>query len=246
MRFPIVELQHPVSLLMPVCNEAEVIESVIEEWYEEVIRYLPAGSELVIDEAASTDGTREILQRLQGKYEFMRINYRERKDGYANAIRRLYASASCPLVFVTDSDGQFIPKDFWILAHYINTYDMVRGAKVGRVDPFGRRIASFIFNKSTHFLFNISYDDINSAFILMKRQVLQELLPQLDSMKTLINTELLLRAELGNFAIKQCYVTHRVRRFGKSRGLPWHRFVNDSIKALFGLFEIKKSYRNYN
>lgn len=245
MRFPVIDIELPVSILMPVCNEAEVIESVIEEWYEEVIQYLPAGTEMIIDEADSTDGTREILNSLCKKYSFLHVDYREKKDGYANAIRRLYAKASCPLIFVTDSDGQYIAKDFWILASFIKSYDMVRGAKVGRVDPFGRRLASFIFNKSTHFLFNITYDDINSAFILMRRNVIEELLPQLDCMKTLINTELLLRAELANFRIKQCYVMHRVRRFGISRGLPWHRFVSDSLKALRGLFAIKKSYRKY-
>ena len=46
-RFPLIELSEPVSILMPVSNEADVIEEVVEEWVREVISHLPAGSELL-------------------------------------------------------------------------------------------------------------------------------------------------------------------------------------------------------
>jgi glycosyltransferase involved in cell wall biosynthesis len=72
-------LPSAISILMPVCNEAEVLEDVIEEWVRDVFQYLPAGSELVIDESASTDGSREILQRLCGKYAFIRVMYHDTK-----------------------------------------------------------------------------------------------------------------------------------------------------------------------
>ena len=54
-RFPVIEFQEPVSILMPVSNEADVIEEVVEEWVWEVIAHLPPGSELLFDEAASTE-----------------------------------------------------------------------------------------------------------------------------------------------------------------------------------------------
>lgn len=242
-RFPVIELNAPVSILMPVSNEIDVIESVITEWADDVLKYLPKGSELFLEDGASTDGTKEKLSELSGKYSFLRVEYKDRKDGFANAARRLYAGARCPLVFFTDSDGQYVAEDFWILARFINDYDIVRGAKVGRKDPFVRRMSSFIFNKAVHFLFTVQYDDVNSAFHLMRKEVVDDILPQLKNMQTLINTEFLLRAELSNYRIKQCYVMHRMRKFGKSRGLPAYRFFFDSLMALQGLFDIKASYR---
>ncbi|OGG93469.1 MAG: hypothetical protein A2527_01690 [Candidatus Lambdaproteobacteria bacterium RIFOXYD2_FULL_50_16] len=242
-RFPPFELPEPVSVLMPVSNEADVIATVVQEWAEEVFQYLPQGSEMVFDEAASTDGTREILAELQVKYPYIKVFSRDKKDGFANAARRLYKLATCPLIFFTDSDGQYVAKEFWTIASFIKDYDMVRGAKVGRKDPFGRRFSSFIFNKAVHFLFSISYDDINCAFHLIRRPLIEDLLPKLNIMETLINSELLLRAEISNYQIKQCYVTHRMRLFGNSRGLPSYRFVFDSLKAFNGLLRIKASYR---
>ena len=243
-RFPVISLSEPVSILMPVSNEADVIEEVVEEWVREVIGYLPPGSELLFDEAASTDGTRDILKRLTTKYPFINVEYRDRKDGFANAARRLYERAKCPWIFFTDSDGQYVASDFWKLAKHIDGhYDLIRGAKIGRKDPFIRRLASAIFNKLIQFLFNVNYLDFNSAFFLVKRDALREILEHLKSMPTLINTELLLRLELDNYTIKQIYVLHRNRLFGVSRGLPPSAFVMHSIKAVKGLYAIKASYR---
>jgi glycosyltransferase involved in cell wall biosynthesis len=228
---------------MPVCNEEDVIEAVIEEWVGTVIVHLPAGSELVIDDA-STDGTRDILKRLTARYPFIRVLYQPRKDGFANAARRLYREAKCPWIFFTDSDGQYIAKDFWKLAKHINNgYDLIRGAKIGRKDPLLRRAASSLFNKIIQFLFNMNYLDFNSAFFLIKKPVMDAVLDHINCMETLINTELLLRVELENYSIQQVYILHRVRQFGVSRGLPPLRFISQSLKALQGLYKIKASYR---
>lgn len=244
-RFPIIELREPVSILMPVSNEADVIEEVVEEWVREVISHLPLGSELLFDEAASTDGTRDILQRLTIKYPFINVEYRDKKDGFANAARRLYERAKCPWIFFTDSDGQYVARDFWKLAKHIDSrYDLIRGAKIGRKDPLIRRLASAIFNKIIQFLFNINYLDFNSAFFLIRRDALRDILMHLNCMPTLINTELLLRLELENYSIKQVYVLHRQRLFGVSRGLAPSAFMQHSIKAVKGLYAIKASYRS--
>jgi glycosyltransferase involved in cell wall biosynthesis len=237
------KITEPVSILMPVCNEATVIEGVIEEWVRDVIEHLPEGSEFIFDEAASTDGTREILARMCDKYPFIRVMYNERKDGFANATRRLYAAARCPLVFFTDSDGQYVATDFWKLAKFMDRFEVVHGVKLGRKDPLFRRFFSMVFNKAVFFLYQMPYIDINSAYRLMRREVVEAILPKLNVMPTLINAEFLIRAEVENFTIKQVYVTHRFRSDGASRGLPTQRYFLEGLKAFRGLFDIKAEYR---
>ena len=97
------------------------------------------------------------------------IHGREKRDGFGNAAKRLYKRANSPFIFFTDSDGQYVAKDFWILAKYINDYDFIRGGKVGRKDPIMRRLVSFIFNKLVLILFDVYYFDVNSAFFLLKK-----------------------------------------------------------------------------
>ncbi|MGA2031201.1 MAG: glycosyltransferase family 2 protein [Thermoguttaceae bacterium] len=237
------KISAPVSILMPVCNEAEVIEDVIEEWVRDVFQDLPEGSEFLIDEAASKDGTRDILQRLCHRYPFIKVDYHEVKDGFAAATRRLYARATCPLVFFTDSDGQYVAEDFWKLAKHIDRYDLVHGAKLGRKDPFLRRLCSMLFNKLASFLFEMHYLDMNSAFRLMRIEVIKDTLKDLVIMPTLINAEFLLRCELKDYDIRQVHIRHRQRKFGRSRGLPLLRYPFAAFRAGMALFELKESYR---
>ena len=236
-------LPAPVSILMPVCNEAEVLEDVLEEWVTDVIQHLPAGSELIIAEAASIDGTREILGRLCQKYAFMRVIYRDTKEGFAAAARLLYSEATCPLVFFTDSDGQYVPSEFWKLAPFGGEFSIVHGAKIGRQDPFFRKVASAVFNRVARVMFDVHYSDINSAFRIMKTDMVKELLPELKCMPTLINAELLLRAEMDNRSIKQVHVIHRRGRKGASRGLPPKHFLKESLAAYRGLLLLKSEYK---
>lgn len=232
----------PVSVVMPVYNEAEIIEEVVEEWVGEVMQYLPAGSEMLFDEAASTDGTREILQRLQVKYPFIRVIYNERKDGFPAAARRLYGQARCPQVFFTDSDGQYVAEEFWKLAPFIGKYAMVHGAKIGRQDPVYRKITSVIFNHVSRLFFDVHYSDINSAFRVVSKELWTAISPKLHCMPGMVNTELFLRAELENYPIKQVHVIHRRRKHGTSRGWPASVFFKECWKAYRGLVQLKREY----
>jgi len=227
---------------MPVCNEADIIESVIDEWLNDVFQYLPEGSEFIFDDGASTDGTLDIISNYSKKYNFIKV-YKEKRDGFGIAAKRLYKRANCPLIFFTDSDGQYVAKDFWILAKYINEYDFIRGGKIGRKDPIIRRLISFVFNKLVLILFDVYFFDVNSAFFLIKKSVIDKILPDLNDLATLVNTELLIRSVYSNYDIKQVYVTHRERKQGFSRGLPPLNLPLNSIKAFFGLLKIKASYR---
>jgi glycosyltransferase involved in cell wall biosynthesis len=130
---------------MPVRNEQDIIEDVVEEWHTEVMQYLPPTSELIFDDGASTDGTLAKLEALQRKYTYIQILYSQR-DGFAKSARRLYTQARCPLVFFTDSDGQYIASEFWKIAPHMDHADLIHGAKMIRRDPFFRLISSEIFN----------------------------------------------------------------------------------------------------
>ena len=154
-----------------------------------------------------------------------------------------YTEPQRPLVFFTDSDGQYVLADFWKLAKHIDHYDLVHGAKLGRKDPFVRRICSMLFNKLASFLFEIHYLDINSGFRLVKSSVVKDILEELTVMPTLINAELLLRVELKNYDIRQVYIRHRERRHGASRGLPLRRYPWEAFRAGLALFQLKESYR---
>jgi dolichol-phosphate mannosyltransferase len=221
-------LHEPVSILMPVFNEADLIEEVIEEWIEKVVRHCPPGSEIRLDDC-STDETPNILRRLAAKYPFIHIHFAPR-DGFFASMIRLYQAAACPLMFFTDSDGQYVPEEFWRVAEHIDQYDMVHGVKVDRQDPYYRIAISNASNLLLRLVFRSQCKDVNSAFRLIRRNLVGVVIPELRDanlrhMRMMPNAEVYLRAEAKNFRIKNVPVSHRARKNGKSRGLPLGRFV---------------------
>jgi hypothetical protein len=227
---------------MPVCNEAAVIDDVVREWEREVFCHLPAGSELVFDEGDSRDGTRERLLALRAELPFIRILFSPR-DGFGASARRLYREARCPLVFFTDSDGQYVAREFWQVAAVFAACDMAHGAKVNRQDPLYRRVASAGFNQLARSYFGVAVADINSAFRLLSKSMVDDLLPQVHCMPTLLNAELLLRAVAAGYSVKQVDVAHRPRADGESRGLPPARFARECLQAYRGLAELRRELR---
>ena len=235
----------PVSVVMPVCNEADVIESVLAEWHTAVMTYLPAGSEMLLDDGASDDGTLDILRARQKAYPYLRV-LRSRREGFGAAARRLYAEARCPLVFFTDSDGQYVPEDFWKVAALYGTADMIHGYKVGRSDPYVRLLASQAFNALARHTLQVPYRDINSAFRLVSRALVMSQLPRMHCMKTLFNAELLVRLFAEGHTIAEVPVRHRARQFGASRGLPPQQFLSECRKAYGGLRQLRREFWQTN
>lgn len=230
--------QQPVSILMPVCNEASVIRSVVAEWHRAVLCKLPAGSELFFDDC-SDDGTTDILLKLGSTLPFLRVNRSER-DGFFKSALRLYRLAKNNLLFFTDSDGQYAAEDFWKVHAHANRYDMVHGYKCDRCDPLYRKAGSFLFNVVGRSYFRSKAIDVNSAFRLIHREALDTVLDSIRHLRMMPNAEMYLRLERLGFRILNVPVRHRARRNGESRSMPLRTFVREGCYALGALRRLKR------
>ncbi len=239
-------LTEPVSILMPVYNEADIIQAVVEEWHQEVIAFLPPGSELLFDDA-SDDQTTQILQSLQERYPYIQIHHAER-DGFGNAAKRLYMAAKNPLIFFTDSDGQHLPDDFWraakaMCASDADGYDMLNGYKVGRKHPYYQIFGSALFNIFARLLFSSKGRDINSAFKLIRRSLIQDLVPKLEYIPTFINSELYIRAEKAGYRIHNIPVGHRARHIGESKVSTPISYFRHGLQSVRGMLALRKNLK---
>ena len=228
----------PVSALLLVYNEAEVIEEVARGIHREIVAKIP-GSEFVIAEDGSTDGTKEILKRIVPGMPGTKLVQGEARKGYTRAYNDALRLCRNELIFFSDSSGKHDPNDFWKLAEKIDEYDMVIGCKAERQDPFYRVAMSRVFNFLVSRYFGYQFKDINSGFRLMKRKAIQAVLNEDWYMKHLINFEFTLRVLAHGFSVTEVPVSHRARISGPSRGLPFRKIPQAIVMALRSFPKLK-------
>ncbi|KYK27030.1 MAG: hypothetical protein AYK23_00295 [Candidatus Proteinoplasmatales archaeon SG8-5] len=202
----------PLTIVIPVHNEAEVIEEVVKGFYDDVIRKRP-GSDLLVVEDGSTDGTREILRRLSDEIPMTLITGEERK-GYMQGLKDALLQAKGDIIFYSDSDNTHNPKDFWKLYRRLTNSDLVCGVKVNRCDPLYRKFLSMLYNLLVYARFGIYIKDINSGFKIMNRKVLESVVPDIRHLKYGFSTELVIRSQKKGFNISWVPVQH----FGRTTG----------------------------
>lgn len=240
-KFPLYDLDLPVDILIPVCNESHVIERVIGEWLDE-IKKLPKDSKLIIEDAASTDGTIEILQKFVS-HPNCRIIFHEKRDGFSAALKRLFEFADNPLIFVADSDGQYLTDDF---RYFVNKYqdgiDFVKGVKVNRRDSWPRRIFSFFFNRFISVFLNLPPYDYNSSHYLISKQLLDEISENGWTFRSQVNVEVGIRAILSNHNYSVVYVRPLSRSSGFSRANSPHKYLKHGLITMQDIWSVKNNF----
>ena len=98
------------SIIMPVYNEKSTIKEIIHR-----IKNVPIDKEIIIADDCSTDGTREILRKLQSEeYDKgeIKIIYHEKNMGKGWAIRTALKYVSGEIVIIQDADLEYEPEDY--------------------------------------------------------------------------------------------------------------------------------------
>jgi glycosyltransferase involved in cell wall biosynthesis len=197
--------QKKISLVMPVYNAAGTIEKVVDSYYAEVIQKLP-GSEFIIAEDGSNDGTKEILAKLAKKYKIRLVSGKERK-GYIKAVQDALKLPKNELIFLSDSDGEHSAKDFWNLLELSEEADLVIGFKKNR-KPFYRTFISKLNNFLIGLFFGLWLHDANCGFRLLKKPVVSEISQKTGTLNYASNAEFVIRAFKAGYKIKETGVSH--------------------------------------
>jgi dolichol-phosphate mannosyltransferase len=234
----------PVSIVMPVYNEEEIIEKTLRDFHSEIILHLP-GSEMVIVDDCSTDSTPMVLGKLENELEGIKVLKPEKNGGHGKALRLAYENAKLSLVFHTDSDYQFDPKDFWKLYAEIDNNDLVIGYRAVRHDPIPRLLITNIMRASNMAIFGFNVRDANSPFRLIRRECLQECLKVIDPEAFAPSIMLAITAKWMGYRVKEIPVTHLPRLTGEISIKKW-KLLKACMRSLSQNIELKKRLRAYN
>jgi glycosyltransferase involved in cell wall biosynthesis len=225
------------TVLLPVFNEAASIEGVLREFQETILTRNRA--HLLVCEDGSTDGSREVLERLSHSIPMELVTSSARK-GYATAARDGLRLVKTDLVFFADSDGQYDPADFEKIWRARGSYDMVIGRKEHREEKFYRALLSRGFHVLVKALTGVPLRDMDCGFRLIDRKVVASVLPEVRSLKYSFWAEFSIIAYRKGFRIHEVPIEHRASLRGTSSIYSWNRIPRILMVQVLGLMNLAR------
>lgn len=209
---------------MPAYNEEQNLPGMIADVVG-VMRGRGDEFEIVVTNDGSKDRTGAVLQELTQTYPELRPVEHPVNRGYGAAVFTAITSATKDLVFFTDSDRQFKLEELDRLLPYIGSADMVVGYRAPRRDPPLRVLFGKGWSALVTVLFGYTARDIDCAFKLFRREVIEKVGPQIQSRGATFSAEFLVRTKRAGFRIKEVPVSHLPRTAGNPTGAKLHVIV---------------------
>ena len=212
------------TVVMCVYNERDTVLTVLRK-----VQAVPVEKQIVIVDNCSTDGTRELVQQLDGQAT---VVLHQKNLGKGASIRTAMTHATGDYLIIQDADLEYDPADYpRLLAHAEQTgADAVYGSRVlgGRKTRYlsyytGVRMLTWL----TNLLFRARLTDAATACKMMKTDVARRLPLRCSGFD--LDFELTNKLCKHGFRVEEVPVSYRPRSFAEGKKIR----ATDGFRALW-------------
>jgi len=160
-----------VSVIMPVYNEESTIEEILRR-----VKAVEVATEILVIDDGSTDGTRDILEKMNDD-EQLRVILHDRNRGKGAAVRTGFQHATSEVFLIQDADLEYDPRDIPSLIRPIeeDIADVVYGSRFlggpRRSVMFWHMVANRMLTFMTNLLYNTILSDMETGYKVFKREI---------------------------------------------------------------------------
>lgn len=167
------------SIVIPVYNEAATLEQLVQR-----VREVDVGlaKEIVLVDDYSTDGTRELLQKMAADSPDIKVFYQAVNQGKGAALHAGFAAATGDLVLIQDADLEYDPKEYpQLLAPLLEGHaDVVYGSRflgggAHRVVFFWHYVGNKFLTMLSNMTTNLNLTDMEVCYKVFKREIIQSI-----------------------------------------------------------------------
>jgi glycosyltransferase involved in cell wall biosynthesis len=238
------ETPNSISAFFPAYNDAGTIASMVV-LIDRTLRSLPEkyptisdDYEIIVVNDGSADHTGEVLEELTYRYPRLRVVTHSENRQYGGALRSGFSSATRDLIFYTDGDAQYDPRELDNLVQALrDDVDMVQGYKIQRHDPWNRKIIGKIYHRLVNFLFDLRMRDVDCDFRLIRRSMFEQV--NLESDSGIICVELMTKFRQAGGRLTEVPVHHYHRAYGVSQFFNFKRVARVGLDLIRLWFRLK-------
>jgi glycosyltransferase involved in cell wall biosynthesis len=251
-RNPSALIDPKLSVVIPVYNEKATIDEILRRVIETSFR-----KEIVLVDDCSTDGTRQILEKLSQLQSSggaqapafdgsdpinlgdLRIFFQTHNQGKGAALRRGFAEVTGDIVLVQDADLEYDPRDYGKLLEPIidGRADVVFGSRFlggpQRVHYFWHYVANKMLTLLSDIFTNLKLTDMETCYKVFRREVLQGI--QLKSDRFGFEPEITAKVAKGNWRVYEVPISYAGRTYEEGKKITW----KDGVQALWCIIRFR-------
>lgn len=166
-----------ITILIPVFNEVNTLEILLQK--VEDAGFCGLEKEIILIDDFSTDGTREILKKLEEKYQ---IFYHDKNMGKGAALRTGLTHISGDIVVIQDADLEYEPADYEPLVKLIldGRADVAYGSRLSGGKPsrsfmFTHLLGNKLLTLMTNVLYNTTLTDMETCYKAFRAEFIKDI-----------------------------------------------------------------------
>jgi glycosyltransferase involved in cell wall biosynthesis len=218
------------SVVVPVYNEVYTLGEIVAR-----IRASFIEKEIILVDDGSTDGTRDLLARLEGQAD-LRIFYHPENRGKGAALRTGFGHAQGDVVIVQDADLEYDPAEYPRLIQPIveGAADVVFGSRFlpqgpHRVLYFWHSVANRLLTTLSNMFTGLNLTDMETCYKVFRREVIESILPTLKENRFGIEAEVTAKVARRKFRIFELGISYFGRTYGEGKKIG----IRDAFRALW-------------
>jgi glycosyltransferase involved in cell wall biosynthesis len=221
------------SVIIPVYNEVHNIRKIVKR-----VQDTKLATEIIVVDDGSKDGTRDILQKLNGKKK-VRVVLHEKNQGKGAAVVTGMHAAKGDILLIQDADLEYDPRDYPLLLKPLEEglADVVYGSRFlggpHRVTMFWHQVANKLLTFMTNILYDSILTDMETGYKVFRRTVIEGM--TIRAKRFNFEPEFTAKVLKRKYRIYEVPISFNPRDYTEGKKIKFH----DAIEAVWALIKYR-------
>jgi glycosyltransferase involved in cell wall biosynthesis len=223
------------SVVIPCYNEVNNVEQVLDD-----VRAVGLAHEIIIVDDGSTDGTRDVLKRIEGKaFPEVRIIYHSHNQGKGAAVITGFRAATGDVLLIQDADFEYDPREYPILLKPIQEgiATVVYGSRFlggpRKAMNFWNMVANKGLTLATNILYNAILSDMETCYKVFRAEVVKDM--RIHARRFEFEPEVTAKVLKKGIRIYEVPISYNGREYHEGKKIKW----TDAPIALWTLIKYR-------